>query len=315
MKRLNSSLKLSLLVAFAAALSACVHVPQSVQLEEPSSNFNQVAQQPAAFVGNQVRWGGIIARVENHEQDTLIEIVHLPLDGQTRPSATHQTGGRFIARVQQFLDPIIYAQGKEITVVGIVSEPLHGKVGEHEVNFPVVDTSGHHLWAKRKTHHHIDYYHSTWDPFWFYSRPYRWPYYRHLGYIHFTDYGWNHYNHFYYGRRAVGHSGFTRNSTSHSNEPRRAVYDDYRVGTNNQGHSSSSTQVTPPRATTGITPPRVNPPQVNNPRVTTPRVSTPRTNTRVTPPRREPRPAVRNTQPRTPKPSRVSSSRQSHREK
>ena len=168
-------------------LSACVSVPNSIESVEQGVGFIQVAQQPNAYVGQEIRWGGIVARVENLEQDTLVEIVNLPLDYQARPMANQQTGGRFIARVPGFLDPIIYQQGKEITVVGQLTEPMPGKVGQHEIIFPVVDTRGHHLWQQRKTYQHIEVY-SSWDPFWFYHRPYHWPYhyryrvYRHHGY-------------------------------------------------------------------------------------------------------------------------------------
>lgn len=174
----RSKLKALSAVFIAGLLSACSTTPSSIGFDEQSRSFIQVAQSPDAFVGSQVRWGGIVARVENLEKDTLIEIVNLPLDYRARPMANQQTGGRFIARVQGFLDPMIYQQGKEITVVGILSRAMPGMIGEHKVDFPVVDSSGHHLWQQRPSHHNVMVY-SSWDPFWFGSVGYRWhyPYY------------------------------------------------------------------------------------------------------------------------------------------
>lgn len=174
----NSKIKALSVVFIAGFLSACSTTPRAIDFEEQNRSFTQVAQSPDAFAGSQVRWGGIVARVENLEKDTLVEIVNLPLDYRARPLANQQTGGRFIARIQGFLDPMIYKQGKEITVVGILSRAMPGMIGEHKVDFPVVDSSGHHLWQQRPSHQNVMVY-SSWDPFWFSNVGYRWhyPYY------------------------------------------------------------------------------------------------------------------------------------------
>ncbi|MBD3666703.1 MAG: Slp family lipoprotein [Kangiella sp.] len=163
--------------AMAGLLAACANVPESIELDKANRvDFAQVAQSPATYAGEEVRWGGVIARVENLEKDTLIEVVNLPLDRQARPVKDSQTGGRFIARVPGFLDPMIYQKGKEITFVGMLGEPMPGKVGKHEINFPVVDTRSHYLWKERPRREYVEAY-SMWDPYWFYHRPYHWPYY------------------------------------------------------------------------------------------------------------------------------------------
>lgn len=175
------------LVFGAGLLSACSTTPETIDFDQQSSSFNRVAQQPESYVGNQVRWGGIIARVENLEYDTLIEIVSLPLDSRARPIANQQTGGRYIARVQGFVEPLIYKQGKEITVVGVLSNPMPGHIGEHRVNFPVVDTSGHHLWEQRQSYQRVNVF-STWDPFFFGASSYRWHFPYHNRYSRFGHY-------------------------------------------------------------------------------------------------------------------------------
>ncbi len=168
-------LKLTFVLMGGALLAACASTPKQIDFDKPNLNFTKVAQNPEAFNKQEVRWGGIVARVENLEKDTLIEVVNLPLGRQARPVASQETGGRFIARVPGFLDPMIYKQGKEITVVGMLAEPMPGKVGEHKINFPVVDTRGHQLWEERPNYEYVEVY-SAWDPYWFYHRPYYWPY-------------------------------------------------------------------------------------------------------------------------------------------
>lgn len=176
-----SKAKLVAVVLGAALLTACATTPDTVNFEQQNTSFVQVAQNPESFVGSQVRWGGIVARVENLERDTLVEIVNLPLDRQARPLASQQTGGRFIAMIPGFVDPLIYQQGKEITVVGVLNKPMPGKIGQHSVNFPVVETSGHHLWQERPVRQHITVF-SSWDPFWFGHVGYRWRYPYYHGY-------------------------------------------------------------------------------------------------------------------------------------
>lgn len=185
---MGSIIKFTSVMLGGVLLAACATTPDPITFEQPNLNFTRVAQDPDSFIEREVRWGGVIARVENLEKDTLIEVVNLPLGRQARPEESQQTGGRFIVRVPGFLDPMIYKQGKEITVVGMISEPMPGKVGKHEINFPVVDARGHYLWKERPNYEYVEVY-SAWDPYWFYRRPYFWPYhYRYRVIRHDNDY-------------------------------------------------------------------------------------------------------------------------------
>ena len=86
-----------------------------------------------------------------------------------RPVAGNLTGGRFIAIFSGFKDPMIFATGREITVMGSVQEVIEGKISEQPYSYPVLAVSGHHLWEERQ---HYDDYNTTvivragyWDPF------------------------------------------------------------------------------------------------------------------------------------------------------
>jgi len=146
------------------ALDACATaIPRAIR--EPAPGNVTVMQARAAgerLVGRAVRWGGTIASVENRTAGTLLEIVERPLDGDGEPRATDQTGGRFLARVSGFLDPSIYAKGRDVTVSGTLLAPVARTIGEYPYTFPVVETGQIHLWPREARTPPPRYY----DPFW-----------------------------------------------------------------------------------------------------------------------------------------------------
>jgi len=97
--------------------------------------------------GALARWEGLIASVQNLPRRTRIEVAYMPLDRQGRPSGVHSPG-RFVAYVDEFLDPLIYAHGRSITLLGTVAPPESGRVGEYELSLPVLQASEHKLWEK-----------------------------------------------------------------------------------------------------------------------------------------------------------------------
>lgn len=141
------------------ALSACAtQVPPGIR-DAPASSpaLAEVRANPGAHQGAVVRWGGEIARVQNLEQDTRIEIVEHRLQSGGRPVEDDASGGRFIALVHGFLDPAIYAPERQITVHGTLTEPVSGQVGEHPYRYPVVEVQTVYLWEEL-----MDYPDSRW---------------------------------------------------------------------------------------------------------------------------------------------------------
>ena len=156
-------------------LTACAsQVP--VAIREPIAGGPDVSSARAAkaeLIGRHVRWGGVIASVENHKQDTWIELVDRPIESGGRPSDTDTSGGRFIARIPGFLDPVIYAKHREMTVTGVLAESITRPVGDYPYRYPVVDVDNYYLWAKPLPPPSPYYY----DPFWYD------PWYRPMWYI------------------------------------------------------------------------------------------------------------------------------------
>lgn len=159
----------AIIVVAAGLLSGCVSVPSAVQGDFPPLSIQQARQ---GEIKQSVRWGGVIAKVSNEEQQSVIEIVAKPLSSSSRPIDKDQTGGRFLAILPEFVDPLIYEKGREITVVGQLSEVIEGKVGEMKYLYPVVIVTGHYLWQPRSE---MKEYHYIGPSYW----PYPYYYYPH----------------------------------------------------------------------------------------------------------------------------------------
>jgi outer membrane lipoprotein len=82
------------------------------------------------YVGEHVRWGGVIVETMPRADETCIEVVSLPLDRRARPRLVDDSFGRFRGCVPGFYDPEIYAPEREVTVVGTVQGVERGRVGE-----------------------------------------------------------------------------------------------------------------------------------------------------------------------------------------
>ncbi|MDN4504361.1 Slp family lipoprotein [Alteromonadaceae bacterium BrNp21-10] len=137
-----------LLVLSFISLTACVTVPESIQVSEGTNlvAYQQVMSDPEKTVGNHARWGGVIANVENKADSTLIEMVHHSLRSSGRPIGADESIGRFRVYVKGFLDPMIYKSGRSVTFVGSVIGTETGMVGEHQYEYPALQASSYHMW-------------------------------------------------------------------------------------------------------------------------------------------------------------------------
>ena len=163
-----------LMVVALVWLAGCASTLPKDITEAPPGNPSVAAVRadPQRFVGAQVRWGGTIAAVENRQHETWIEVVDRPLYSGGRPQSGDSSYGRFLARVAGFLDPAIYAKGRQITVAGTVEGSVTRPIGQYTYRFPVVAVRTHLLWEPLPERR--EYYDPFWPP---YYDPW-WPYYR-----------------------------------------------------------------------------------------------------------------------------------------
>ncbi|MFA9462022.1 Slp family lipoprotein [Thiohalorhabdus methylotrophus] len=167
---------------FPLFLAACAtNIPEPIREPETGGpSLAEVRSDPEAHRGARVRWGGRIVQVGNNPETTSIQVVGKPLETDGRPEEGDTSEGRFIARIEGFLDPAVYSPGRLITITGSFEKIVKRKIEEYEYRFPLVDTAGHYLWAKEEPQTRRRYHDPWYDPWpWYYDPwyPYRSPYY------------------------------------------------------------------------------------------------------------------------------------------
>ena len=159
-------------------LGGCAtNLPQAITTAPtPDITVAQARENPKAYIGQRVRWGGTIARVENRETTTDVEVVARELNSSGRPRESDRSAGRFIARIGEFLDPAVYSDGRQVTIAGTIVDETSGRIGAHKYRYPVVNADAVYLWEPlRDVPDRYRYYDPFYDPFWYPWRP--WPYY------------------------------------------------------------------------------------------------------------------------------------------
>jgi outer membrane lipoprotein len=134
------------LVAF--FLAGCQSFPDKLQLDDTNQlvTYEDASSKAEQVKGKMVRWGGVIAKVENKADSTVFEMVYYPLNGYGRPISGEESIGRFRIRVNGFMDPMVYQVGRLMTFTAQLNGLETGLVGEHEYVFPTADVSAYYLW-------------------------------------------------------------------------------------------------------------------------------------------------------------------------
>ena len=153
-------------------LSGCAVVPDSLEVPDENQliNYQQAASDTQASQGKIARWGGVIAKIENLPDATMVELVYYPLRAYGRPLVSDESMGRFRVYVDGFLDPMVYEQGRSMTFTGEFSGVEEGVVGDHKYVFPTLKSTGYHLWKE------IDYIEMNSVYIWPYDVFWGWPY-------------------------------------------------------------------------------------------------------------------------------------------
>jgi outer membrane lipoprotein len=170
------------LSVFLAGASSCAY-PISTELRNEVGEgitFPMVLQNPTAYLGKIVLWGGLLIETVTLKGGSDITVLDTPLDYQERPEAARYSRGRFIARSPEFLDPAIYKKGRRITLAGEVVGKEAKPLGKVEYVYPVVMVKQLHLWKRQ--YYGPYYYYWGWPSFGPYSYRGYGPYY--------GPYGW-----------------------------------------------------------------------------------------------------------------------------
>ena len=172
-------------------VSGCSHVI-SKELRASSDlslTLKEVRENPVAYKGKSVVWGGEIIQVVNQEDGTTeIEVFQEPLNHRGEPKETAASEGRFLVLANEFLDPYIYWEGRRITIAGELQGEKIEPLGEIYYRYPLLTSKQIYLWP--------DYpYPYSYSPWWYYDPWWGYPYGR-WGY---GFYYYPHHHHHHYG--------------------------------------------------------------------------------------------------------------------
>lgn len=131
--------------------------------------FSAVAANPSAYKGSLFIWGGTIVDTSPTRTGTTIEVVQTPIDRIGAPENLDASEGRFLVRINRFLDPQIYSQGRQVTVAGVLTGSEIKALGQAEYEYPVLDVREIYLWREEP-----DYYYPYYPPYYDYPYPGYW---------------------------------------------------------------------------------------------------------------------------------------------
>lgn len=156
------------LVLFTVALAGCSTVPEPLRGTYPLLAPQQTT---AGDIGRDVRWGGVILDARPDADRTCFEVLSRELDSSMRPRNVDLTEGRFIACRDGFLDPEVFAEGREITLTGSVAALDRRKVGDFDYQYPVLAARFITMWPERpdviiNNYNDPFYWGPYWGPYW-----------------------------------------------------------------------------------------------------------------------------------------------------
>jgi outer membrane lipoprotein len=150
---------------FLLVISSCAYAISQEWREKtrPGLTFSTVFENPDAYIGSIVIWGGIIVDVYNRPGGTDITVLETPLSYWEKPEAAEYSRGRFIVKALIFMDPAIYRPGRRITVAGEVVGKETKALGGMKYTYPLLKAKEIHLWSKEAVYPYPpDYYYWRW---------------------------------------------------------------------------------------------------------------------------------------------------------
>jgi outer membrane lipoprotein len=175
-------MKKILLLVLLILLISCAPVFKKEIMETAQINIplSKIKQELPVYRDKVFILGGLIVSTKITEKGSLIEAINIPVDSLGRLKDLRLAEGRFLAIMpyeRGFLDPLIYKQGRFITVAGRLIEIKTGRIDEIEYHYPLFEIIDIHLWEERKEYIVVPPYYPYWDhPYWYDPWWRRYPY-------------------------------------------------------------------------------------------------------------------------------------------
>ncbi len=132
-----------------SGLWACAPIAhQWAQQTDPHLSYAKVVDNPSAYTGAFILWGGTIQGNQPIPGGTELMVEEAPLSPRERPDL-QITQGMFIAKISEYLNPDTFGQGRVVTLAGQLIGEEKRTVGVEEYTFPVVAIRQIHLWKEK----------------------------------------------------------------------------------------------------------------------------------------------------------------------
>jgi outer membrane lipoprotein len=140
------------LISMALCFQGCTYAisPELAGRADKKTSFETLQNDPASFKGKLFILGGVIARTTPLKQGTLIEVVQKPLDWWGQPRRTNTSGGVFLVIYPAYLDPLVYVEGREVTVAAEIEGTRSKTLGDREYDALVVTSKELKLWPRER---------------------------------------------------------------------------------------------------------------------------------------------------------------------
>ena len=146
----RSAVRLCLLGILLVSGCATALSPEVRREATPIQGYAQVRESPETYRGKTLILGGEILEPRNRAEATVFAVLERPLDAFRRPREVDQTGGRFLVRFDRYLDPAVFAPGRQVTVAGVVTGTEAERVGEASYTYVSLEGLEVHLWPPRQ---------------------------------------------------------------------------------------------------------------------------------------------------------------------
>lgn len=108
--------------------------------------FKDALNDPESYKGQMIIASGIIIEAKNTKEGTLLQVLQRPAGLRGQPKDVDETGGRFLALVNRYLDVYVYAKGREVTIAGEVRGKRVLPLYETEYTYPLIHVKEIYLW-------------------------------------------------------------------------------------------------------------------------------------------------------------------------
>lgn len=158
------------LLLFLVCATACAPVLSARTMDQASRviPLQQMQDSPDLHRGKLYVFGGTIASAKTTDAGSLLELVFTTVDSRGTLQDTI-SGSRvlaFMPQEQGLLDPVIFSQGRKVTVSGLFDGIQRGTIGDLQYSYPYFMVTEIYLWPKEVPRSYEYYPSFWWGPSW-----------------------------------------------------------------------------------------------------------------------------------------------------